>query len=115
MKILPALLNTVRDLRDRSCKMSFITRELTNDEFSELRGLRGMEGWLLFGKERMSKSDIPKGTPETGNKSPAQRMRSVFYLLWKQEHDADITKLNDREFYEQHMEMLITSLKNKLD
>ena len=111
MKTLPAILDGILDLKDRSCSMRFVTRELNNKEFAELRDMRGFEGWLLFGQERMTKDDIPKGDPETGGKSPAQRMRAVLYLLWKQEGDG----MNDKEYYESKMEMILQKLKNKLD
>lgn len=115
MNALPAILDAVNDYKDRSCGLRFVTRELSDPEFIELRGLRGMEGWLLFGNEQPTKSDIPKGTPETGGKSQAQRLAGVLYRLWEQGGREDGTGMNDREWYQTKMEAIITKLKNALE
>lgn len=109
--IIPAGLVGVNDLKDRSSKLTFETRELTNSEFTALRDVRGSEGWLAFSLNEIQDKEIPTDIAETGTKTPSQRLRAVLFVLWKQEKsllDFDI-------WYKSKMEGIINQLKNKID
>ena len=56
--------------------------------------------------------DLPKLelTPEDGDRSPAQRLRASFYILWEQKgKDGDF-----EAFYRARMERIINAVKEKL-
>lgn len=108
--VIPAGLVGVNDLKDRSCKMTFETRELDNQEFLALRDVRGQEGWLGFALNLIQETDFPKEQAEKGVKTPSQRLRAVIYRLWEQEK----SKLDFEVFYQAKMESIIQHLKNKL-
>lgn len=114
---LPALLDTIRDLKDRSGKLSFVTRELSNDEFNELRDMRGLEGWILFATREIKGEDIPEDDPELEGKTPSQRLRNTIFVLFRQLQDKK--KLREdksfNDFYNMMMEKAIQKVKNKLD
>ena len=107
---IPAGLTGVVDLKDRSCKLTFETRELDNAEFSTLRDIRGQVGWLAFAMNPISEDDIPTEFAETEQKSPGKRMRSVLYILWKQEE----SELDFEVWYRGKMESIIESIKKKI-
>lgn len=109
--VLPAGLVSVNDLKDRSAKLSFETRELSNPEFIALRDIRGTQGWLAFSMNEIQEEEIPTEMAETGTKSPSQRLRSVLFLMWKQEKSL----LDFDVWYRSKMETLIQNIKNKLD
>jgi len=107
----PAILDTIRDLKDRSGKLAFVTRELSNNEFNKLRDLRGLEGWILFDLNEIQEEEIPKEPAEMESKTPSQRLRSVLFILWKQQGE----KGEFKEFYRKRMEEIIQAIKNKLE
>jgi hypothetical protein len=110
--LIPAGLDSVRDMKDRSCKMTFITRELENNEFALLRDIRGAEGWLLFSLNEVQEKDIPEeAVEEVEGKTPSQRLRSVLFVLWKQSK----SELDFNIWYRSKMESIIQAIKNKLD
>lgn len=108
--LLPAQLNSVNDRVDRSSKLIFDTRELSNNEFNQLRDVRGLEGWLLFSINPVQEADIPNVQAEIEGKTPAQRLRAVMYLLHKQEG----IQLDFDLFYKSEYEKIISHFKNKL-
>lgn len=109
--IIPAGLVGVVDLKDRSCKLTFETRELSNQEFLALRDIRGNNGWLAFSLNEIQDDEIPKSVAEVGAKSHSQRLRSVLFIKWKQEKSL----LDFDVWYKAKMEGLIANIKNKLD
>ena len=64
---------------------------------------------LLFPKDEKD-VDVLKVEKEVIHKSPSQRMRSVIFLLWKQDNE----DLPFEVFYGQTMEKIIDHLKTKL-
>ncbi len=108
---LPAGLVSVNDLKDRSAKLTFETRELSNPEFVALRDIRGMQGWLAFSMNEIQEEELPKELAETGTKTPSQRLRAVLFVKWKQENSL----LAFDVWYKSKMETLIQNIKNKLD
>ena len=107
---IPAGLIKVSDQRDRSCTLTFETRELENSEFMALRDIRGMEGWLAFALNQIQMNEIPKTPAKTGVKSSAQRMRAVIFIKWKQLN----SPLDFEVFYEAEMNHDIEAKKREL-
>lgn len=56
--------------------------------------------------------NLPEYQPDfKGEKSPAQRLRGVLYLLWKQSG----SKISSEQFYRESMEKVIEHFKGKLE
>lgn len=112
--LLPVQLISVKDLKDRSCNMTFETRELDNREFSDLRDLRGQGGWLMFGLNEIQEEEMPKENAEVGQKSPSQRLRAVMFIKYKQEKEDGETELAFDVWYASKMESIIEMIKKKI-
>lgn len=99
---------------DGSVKLEFDTREFGGDEATILMEQRQKEGWLLFSpNNEMELVDIPdeKANSMTGQKTQAQRLRAVIYLIWEKQG-----KKGDFEsFYRAYTERLIEREKSNLD
>lgn len=111
---LPAIFDNFNERKDRSTTLRFETRELTDSELIELRGYKGFEGHLLFSMNQIKDDDIPTTDAEVETKTKSQRLRSVLYLVCKQENgkptDEDVMAHYNRE-----MERIIQHYKAKLD
>lgn len=112
--LLPVQLEAVKDMADRSCKMTFATRELDNREFTDLRDLRGQLGWLMFGINEIKEEEMPKEQAEVGSKTPSQRLRAALYVLYKQEKEDNQTELVFDLWYSARMESIIEAVKKKI-
>ena len=110
----PSTIQSVRTLVDGVTKLDIITQELNPDEMTELFSLKGKIGWLLF-KENVIEPDDLKDLPDVkvdkGEKTKGQRLRAVIFKLWEK---TSRTKTSE-EFYNEYMEKLITSIKEKLN
>jgi len=102
MKLTNAIIDGVRTQKDGSLKITLITRELSAQEIAEL---------LVSINKEIVQIDLPEAHNE--EKSPATRLRNVFYRLWEQSHKAtyDTFEL----YYRSEMERLINHLKEKLN
>ena len=112
---LSAIVESVRDRKDRSCLLSFGTRELVNDEFNVLRDMRGLEGHLIFSAYEVQDAEIEKELttqPSEEVKTPSQRLRAVLFVYWKQQ--VTTCPLTFNEFYNSKMEGIINSIKDRL-
>lgn len=114
MIVLPVQLDSVRDLKDRSCKMSFITRELSNPEYAKFRDQRGLEGRIAFDLKEYTpdeyEEELDKVDEDLGRKSPSQRLRGAIFVYWKQNNISD----NFKEFYLAQMEKIISKITKTL-
>lgn len=108
---LPAILDDVKERKDWSSRITFDSRELSEEEFLILRRFKGEEGWLLFGKNQLDKEDLPEQDAEVDTKTPAQRLRSVLFVRWKQLGEPETFKI----YYDKAMEHFINSVKEKLE
>lgn len=110
---LPAQLISVIDKVDRSCKLTFNTRELKNQEFINLREIRGLEGILAYGfKEiRLDAKEVENVEKYIDGKSPSQRLRAVLYRNWEKDKEG----LTFEVYYAAKMEKIIDHYKNLLD
>ena len=104
----------VKDMADRSCRLTFETRELENREFLSLRDVRNQQGWLVFSLNEVKEEDIPKQDAEVGTKTPSMRLRSVLYILYIQEKKDGLTDLVFDVWYSSKMENIIQIIKNKI-
>ena len=104
----------IRTLVDGGLKLDVITQDLSASDATKLFALRGKMGWMLFKEAGFSKSDIinlPKEVREfKEDKTPAMRLRSVIFLLWKQGNQ----KEDFDAYYKRAMNLIIEAYKEKL-
>lgn len=73
---------------DDSVTVSFETQgEVSTEQMAFIDGFRKTTGHLLFSKDAIKASDIPKGDSSSDAKSPSQELRSSLYALWKAKTD----------------------------
>ena len=103
---------------DKSISLHFSTQELTPDHMSKLlEHLHQYSHMLIKGTDiedkDMQEMDAVGVDPDefVKGKTPGQRLRSVLYLLAKQQDKEKDFEL----YYKQKMELLITQIKEKLD
>ena len=115
--ILPAVLKPITRKVDKSVKLSFDSREISPEEALALMALEGSEMWLCMSAEQKDAESIPDdlGAIEIGEKTVGQRMRSVMFILYKQEvAKGKYIGIFDN-FYKERMEKLIQLMKDKID
>lgn len=108
---LPAALDNFTERKDGSSRITFDSRELTEEEVLILRRFRNEEGWLLFSKNELDKDDIPDTDAEVDSKTPSQRLRAVLFVRWKNLGEPETFKM----YYDKAMEHFINQVKEKLD
>lgn len=108
---LPAVLDNFTERKDGSSRITFDSRELTEEEVLILRRFRNEEGWLIFSKNEIDKEDIPDKDAEVDTKTPSQRLRAVLFVRWKNLGEPDTFK----KYYDSVMEKFINSVKDRLD
>lgn len=108
---LPAALDDFRERKDGSSRITFDSRELTEEEVLILRRFRNEEGWLIFSKNEIDKEDIPDKDAEVDTKTPSQRLRAVLFVRWKNLGEPETFKM----YYDKVMEKFINSVKDRLD
>ena len=110
---IPATITNISTKADRTIKIVAETQELSPEQNAILFSLHLKCGWLLFKENAIQIEDVPKEqavkeTKET--KTPAQRLRAVLFIYWKQ-------KINNGDFdsfYKGWMEMKIGEIKKQL-
>lgn len=110
----PSTIQSVRTLVDGGTKLDIITQELDPNEMTELFSLKGKLGWFLFKENAIKEEDLkdlPDVKVDKGEKTKGQRLRSVLFKLWE---TTGRTKTSE-EFYNEYMEKIITSIKEKLN
>lgn len=111
--ILPAQISPPRIRKDGSCSLSFDTRELSAEEIVTIMGMRNTEGWLAFAQNE-NELDTPDQPATLDLIPPSQRLRSVLFILYKQETDQKRFVGSFETFYGEKMEQLIQFVKNKI-
>ena len=115
MKItLPVQLNPVSRRKDKSVKLSFETRELNHEEIMTLMAMEGMEMWLVL-SSNSNDLEIPSEEAHVEEKSPAYRLRSVLYVLYKKMVDNGKYVGPFENFYRERMEISIQKLKDSIN
>jgi len=100
--------------KDRCGTLKFTSaRELTKDEREFLleAGVEDELGWLLWSPNKMQVEDLPNEPASDNNKTPSKRLRSVLFILWKQEGSRGTFE----NYYLEKMEKLVDMIKSKLD
>ena len=116
MIILPAQLDGLRTLADKTLKITFETQELNPQDLLGLMENMHQFGYLAFQKEPFTgdqkemiselKSDF-----EFKGKSSSQRLRSVLYVMFQNNNEGFDSSV---KHYEHHMEKIIDHFKSKL-
>lgn len=107
----PAIIEGLSARKDRSLGLRVTTPELTPEEkalFFELQGVN--IDIVITPKDEPNPEDYKIEVSDIDTKSPSQRMRSVLFILWKQDNEG----LEFAEYYRRHMEKLIEYLKAKI-
>lgn len=115
---LPAVFSGIQSKVDRSYKLTFNTREMSGEHAAELLRMNMSECWLIVApsESALDAAEIPDYKPETGagQKTPAQRQRSVMFIYWKQQGGTAV--LGDFDvWYRSVLERSIDQWKAKLD
>lgn len=117
MLLIPAILETVRSLKDRTWKVMFVTNELTPDQSASMNENLSQFGYLAFKRDEFKADEIKiltdlKADFEIEKKTPGQRLRAVLYKNWEQRNEGykDFAK-----YYEFRMEAIINHFKDKLE
>jgi hypothetical protein len=115
---IPAVLNKYESKVGGTVKFSFTTSEkLPAPMLTTVMEMIDNCGWLNFAVRRIEATDLTK-LPEVDKskydqgKTPAQRLRAVIYILFKEKGG------DDKDFpayYDKAMEVLIQQVKDKLD
>lgn len=109
--VIPATINKIETLSDRSLRIKVTTQELAPDVMAELMNLYGKYGYFAFSEtETIKIPDEP--IPEfKEDKSPSQRLRATMYILWNENTDKS-KPFN--QFYNEKIEAIITKIKEQL-
>ncbi len=108
-----ALLEGHKTLKDRSLKVTFHTQEISPEMGATLMRMNQSFGWMLFCPESSTQIEIPSEPPKDfrSEKTPAQRLRGVLFVWWKQlGGEGDFER-----FYRDKVESMIGWVKDKLD
>lgn len=110
---LQAHIGTPRFKKDGSATLTFFTQEISDDQVVDLlnMGRRDELGWILWSPNKHQSSDLPTEPATDDKKTPAQRLRSVLFVLWKQEG----SRGDFESFYSERMEKITDMIKAKLD
>lgn len=115
---LPAIFSGIRSRKDRSFSMTFETRELAGKDAAALLNMQQTECWLIVApsEDAVDAADVPdyKADSGAGAKTPAQRLRSVMFIWYKQHGGKDVHGDFDT-FYARRIESLIDKYKDQLD
>ena len=114
---IPAILDSYRSLRDRGLKVTFETGEISPEQIANVQYAFNKAGFLAFKPDafatyELEEIDKLKVEFNDAGKSPAQRLRAVLFLLWKQNPEGYKTS-NDH--YISKMETIIEHFKKKLN
>ena len=115
--ILQIQVESVSTRKDRTYKLVLGTQELSPKDATELFTLNNSLAYCYISAKRIESDvmhEIDKASIEIVDtiKSPSKRLKSVFYLLWKQDNEG----YEDSElYYLNKMEKVIEFYKEKLD
>jgi len=115
--LIPAILESIRSLKDRTFKISFETSEPTPDQALAIHNCLLKAGYLAFREEPFRSEELKqlnelKSDFELVGKSPGQRLRGVLYKLFEQ-HPEGFKSF--QKYYEYKMEKVIEHYKGRID
>jgi hypothetical protein len=107
-----AEMSSMTSRKDGAVRFSVITPELTLDQRATMFGLHGINVRVMIEALDVPTEGIDKVDTEMDVKTPAQRLRAVIFVHWKESgyeenHDDFDT------FYRKQMEKVITGYKSK--
>jgi len=105
-----AIITSITAKQDRSLGLRVATPELTPDEKVAFMNLQGINTVMLIEPMDEAPEEIIQVEKDTNQKSQSQRMRSVLFILWKQEGGRG--KFED--YYWSKTEKFIEFLKEKI-
>ena len=116
MIILPAQLDGLRTLKDKSIKLTFETQELTPSQMGDIHTMTGSFCYLAIKRETFQnhETDMIKEMQsdyEVKGISTSKRLKNVLFRMWEQEPEGFTTSV---QHYEHHMEKIINHFKSKL-
>jgi hypothetical protein len=115
-----AQIDSVRRLKDKSLKLSFITGEKSSHELAEIDNVLDSFGYLVFKPENPLTNDemelIDKLDPDLHEaKSQSQRIRNHIMVLWKKQIENGTTTLTKEDFYKVWTEKIMTTLRTHIE
>src|SRR5688572_395616 len=116
MIILPAQLDGLRTLADKTLKITFETQELNPQDLLGLMENMHQCGYLAYKKEPFKDDEKEmlqelKSDFEFKGKSSSQRLRSVLYVMFQNNNEGFDSSV---KHYEHHLEKIIDHFKSKL-
>ena len=105
------IINSIRSKRDSSLSFSAETPELTSQEKVAFMDLQGQSLNTLFEPTEYPIEDEIEIEKDVDNKTQAQRIRAILFLIWKQQGEQG----EFRDFYHAKTEKYINYLKEKLE
>lgn len=117
MIIVAGYLNGIKTLMDGSVKIDLTTQEITPQLAGELFAARGKflkvalsdNNIIPEAEELIDKTEVE--APKKKGKTKGQVLRSVLYILWKQQGEQG----ESEAFYEAKMDHIIQHFKDKLE
>jgi len=117
MVIIPGQIEKVETRSDRTVKVVLATNELTPHRASEVFGLLQKFCYIAFKVDDFKSDETElleslESDYEDKGKTQGQRIRSVLFVLWKQDNEG-FKEFND--YYKNKTEKYINHLKGKID
>lgn len=116
MILIPAQMEGITSRKDGTTRISFGTNELLPSLAGDLFSLNNKFCYLAikpesFRDEEKKAIEQLESSEEDGGKSPSERMRNVWYILYKQDNEGykDFTM-----YYNSKMEQGINKLKSRI-
>ena len=105
------IITGVRSKVDRSLGLTLSTPELSTEERSEFMNLQGVNCQALFEPMDTKPEEVYEVKKEIGQKTQAQRIRSVLFVLWKKSG----SKEDFEVYYRSQTDKIIDYLKDKIE
>lgn len=105
------IINSIRSRRDGSLGFSAETPELTSSEKVAFMDLQGQSINALLEPTEYPIDDEIEIDKDVDNKTQAQRIRAILFLIWKQQGESG----EFRDFYHAKTEKYINYLKEKIE
>jgi hypothetical protein len=113
---IPILVTGLKTTADKALEIKIHTRDVKTfkqDDLAKIMQMLDQEYWAAFAEIEIQKEDIEVGEERVDRweKTPAQRLRAVWYRIWEQKSSTE----DFESFYRTQMELLINKLKDKLE
>ena len=105
------IINSIRSRKDGSLGFSAETPEFTIEEKVAFMSLQGQSLNALFEPTEFSTESVVNVEKDVENKTQAQRIRAVLFLLWKQQGESG----EFRDYYFNKTEKYINYLKEMIE